>query len=135
MSPTWGLEKRSPIRLTSTRWPTWSVGTIDSLGIRYGLTRKAWMPRASPRATATIRTSSRSEPDAEWPPLVATGCLGLVGRRVGGRLGGLGPCGLGGLRGLGLGERLLVDGLARHLGVLRRGRRGRLGRRVVEQPR
>src|SRR5665809_117216 len=27
-----------------------------------GLTRKAWMPSASPRATATITTSSRNEP-------------------------------------------------------------------------
>ena len=34
MSPTSGFPKRSPIRLTSTRWPTSSVGTIDSLGIR-----------------------------------------------------------------------------------------------------
>ena len=42
------------MRLTSTRWPTCSVGTIDSLGIRYGLTRNAWMPSASPSATATI---------------------------------------------------------------------------------
>src|SRR5919206_32666 len=30
------------------------------------------MPRARPSATATIRTSSRSEPDAEWPRLAAT---------------------------------------------------------------
>ena len=61
------------MRLTSTRWPTCSVGTIDSLGIRYGLTRKAWMPSASPSATATIRTSSSSEPEADDDPfLVAT---------------------------------------------------------------
>ena len=59
------------MRLTSTRWPTWSVGTIDSLGMRYGLTRKAWMPSASPSATATMTTSSRSEPPADFC-LVAT---------------------------------------------------------------
>jgi hypothetical protein len=33
-SPTFGSLKRAPMRLTSTRWPTWSVGTIDSDGIR-----------------------------------------------------------------------------------------------------
>ena len=61
-SPTSGSEKRAPMRLTSTRWPISSVGTIDSDGILYGLIRNAWMPSASPSATATIRTSSRSEP-------------------------------------------------------------------------
>jgi hypothetical protein len=30
--------------------------------MRNGFTRKAWMPRASPSATATIVTSSISEP-------------------------------------------------------------------------
>src|SRR5689334_21517281 len=93
MSPTCGEEKRLPMRLTSTRWPTWSVGTIDSLGIRYGFTKKAWMPSARPSATATIRTSSRSEPDAvDDPFLVATGLLvRLVGRGSGLGLGrGLG---------------------------------------------
>src|SRR3954447_23515326 len=66
-SPTCGSVKREPMRSTSTRWPTSSVGTIDSDGIRYGLTRNAWIPSASPSATATIRTSSRSEPDADEP--------------------------------------------------------------------
>ena len=62
------------MRLTSTRWPICSVGTIDSDGIRYGLTRNAWMPRASPSATTTIRTSSSSEPPVEVVlGLVATG--------------------------------------------------------------
>src|SRR4051794_24195412 len=37
MSPTSGLEKREPMRLTRTRWPTSSVGSIDSLGMRDGL--------------------------------------------------------------------------------------------------
>src|SRR5215472_16949014 len=101
---------------------------MDSLGIRYGLTRKAWMPSASPSATATISTSSSSEPEADADPfLVATGLLGLLfgrGRRL-----GLSGRGLG-LRDLGLGERLLVDGLARHLGVHGR---GRSGGRVVQQ--
>ena len=73
------------MRLTSTRWPTCSVGTIDSLGIRYGLTRKAWMPSASPSATATIRTSSSSEPDVDvffFAALVRHSALAVaVGRR------------------------------------------------------
>jgi hypothetical protein len=43
-----------------------SVGTIDSLGILKGLTRNAWMPSASPSATATIVTSSMSEPAAPF---------------------------------------------------------------------
>ena len=50
------------IRSTSTRWPTSSVGSIDSLGMRNGLTTKAWIASASPSATATIVTSSMSEP-------------------------------------------------------------------------
>src|SRR5262245_26802309 len=52
------------MRLTSTRWPISSVGTIDSLGMRYGLTRNAWIPSASPSATATMSTSSSREPEA-----------------------------------------------------------------------
>src|SRR3954470_17485952 len=89
-SPTLGSVNRSPMRLTSTRWPTSSVGSIDSLGIRYGLTRKAWIPSASPRATTTIITSSRRELDADLA-LVVTRLLG-VGRRL--------------VAGLGLGLRL-----------------------------
>ena len=126
MSPTSGSPKRAPMRLTSTRWPTSSVGTIDSDGIRYGLTRKAWMPSASPSATTTIMTSSSSEPEAEDP----RSTLGLV---FGGRgLGGLGLLGddrlVAGDIGcrLGLGERLLVDRAARHLVVGGRGSRGGL---------
>jgi len=42
-------------------WPTSSVGSIDWLGIRNGLTRNAWMTSARPRAIATIVTSSMSE--------------------------------------------------------------------------
>src|SRR3954451_20465763 len=128
-SPTCGEEKRAPMRFTSTRWPTFRVGTIDSLGIRYGLTRNAWMPRARPRATATMRTSSSSEPDAvDDPFLVATGLLvRFIGR--GGGLGrGLGLHSLGGLGGLR--QRLLVHGVAGNLGVRVR---GRLGGGVVEQ--
>src|SRR3954470_130842 len=131
MSPTWGLEKRSPIRFTRTRWPTCRVGTIDSDGIRYGLTRKAWMPRASPRATATIRTSSMSDPevDEDDPFFAATPLYSLAGLLVtaGRRLGVGGRLRLGNL---GSGQRLLVDGLAGDLGV---GRCGGFGRRVVEQ--
>ena len=70
-----GSLKRLPSRLTSTRWPTFSVGTIDSLGIRYGLTRNAWMPSASPSATATMTTSSTS-----WPPAVFS-ALAFFSRR------------------------------------------------------
>src|SRR3954451_7477863 len=46
MSPILGSLNRWPMGLTSTRWPIWSVGPIDSLGIRYGLTRNAWIPSA-----------------------------------------------------------------------------------------
>ena len=95
------------MRLTSTRWPTSSVGTIDSDGILYGLIRNAWMPSASPSATATIRTSSRSEPEADEPLVKGSG-LGVVAGLVGGRLGGVR------LRG-GVFQRLRVDGLAGHL--------------------
>src|SRR5215210_8960189 len=78
------------------------------------------MPSASPSATATIRTSSSSEPEADEP-------LGNSGRGVVGATGGR----LRGVRLGGLVERLRVDGLARDLGV--RGRRG-LGRGIVQQP-
>src|ERR1700755_2543643 len=88
MSPTCGAEKRAPMRLTSTRWPTCSVGTIDSLGIRYGLTRNAWMPSARARAPATHIPSSSSEPEADDAPFLAATSL-LPGLLVtgGGRLG------------------------------------------------
>src|SRR5436305_71988 len=49
------------MRSTRTRWPTFSVGTIDGLGMRNGLTRKAWIPIASPSATAMITTNSTTE--------------------------------------------------------------------------
>src|SRR3954447_23372742 len=84
-------------RQTRTRWPIWSVGTIDSLGIRNGLTRNAWMPRARPSATATIVTSSTSELCCFFSLLPATGpgpVLGAllvvvgVARLIRGRLGG-----------------------------------------------
>src|SRR3954462_9667213 len=119
------------------------------------------MPSASASATTTIRTSSSSELDADdflpskglfrvaftgglGPALGGGGLLGgrslLGGRRLGrrvcvrrrGRLGSV--CvrrrgRLGSVRGLL--ERLLVDGLARHLVV---GRRGGLGGGIVQQP-
>ena len=44
MSPTLGFEIS---RLARMRWPILSVGTIDGLGIRYGLTMNAWMRSAS----------------------------------------------------------------------------------------
>src|SRR3954471_814842 len=85
------------------------------------------MPRARPRATATIRTSSSSEPEADDDPfLVATGLPGLL--VTGG--GGLDVRRRLRVHSLGLFERLLVHRVARDLGV--RGRGG-LGRRVVQQ--
>ena len=66
------IRERKLTRSTRTRWPISSVGTIDSLGIRNGLTRKAWMPSASPSATATIMTSSRREPPALFCLIPAT---------------------------------------------------------------
>src|SRR4051812_2448267 len=67
-SPTSGLVKRSPIRLTSTRWPTWSVGTIDSDGMRYGFTRKGWMGSAGPRGTPTINHPPAGGPQGRDDP-------------------------------------------------------------------
>src|SRR3954447_1777168 len=64
-SPTDGSPKRLPSRLTSTRWPMSSVGSREADGIRYGLTRNAWMNSARPIATATIITSSTNEPRPE----------------------------------------------------------------------
>ncbi len=81
MLPRFGSVNRKLTRSTSTRWPISSVGTIDSLGIRNGLTRNAWIPSASPRATATIETSSRREPPALFCliPATAMGRSGLTG--------------------------------------------------------
>src|SRR3954469_22411545 len=87
------------------------------------------MPRARPRATATIMISSSREPDADDDPfLVATplyslACLLVTGGR---RLSVRGRRGVGDLGG---GERLLVDRLTGHFGV---GRSRRLRRRVVQ---
>src|SRR4051812_13178620 len=121
-SPTPGSEKRAPMRLTRTRWPICSVGTIDSDGILYGLMRKAWMPSASPSATATMSTSSSSEPEADEP--FFTSVAGVIGA-LGGRRGGARPGG-------GLSRRRRVAGLAGALGA--RGG-GRLGGGIGEQPR
>src|SRR5918997_1258092 len=125
-SPISGSLKRFPMRLTRIRCPSTSVGTIEGDGIRYGLTRKAWMPSARPNATATMSTSSSRELDAEdfFFTLLADvgGLLGLGGRRVLVDLGDVG-------RRLGLGKGLRVDGLARHLGARRR--RGLGGRSVL----
>src|SRR3954465_6610347 len=84
--------------------------------------RKAWMPSARPSATATMRTSSSSEPEAD--EALGTSGRGVVGALGGGRRGGV--------QLVGLVERLRVDRLARHLGVRRR---GGLGRGIVQQPR
>jgi hypothetical protein len=45
----------------STRCPTSRVGTIDGLGIRYGLTMNAWIRSARPTAIAIVTTSSISD--------------------------------------------------------------------------
>src|SRR5829696_6182263 len=58
MSPRPGLANLVVTRSTSTRWPTASVGTIDSLGMRNGLTRNAWIPSARAIATTTIEIVS-----------------------------------------------------------------------------
>src|SRR5437588_10213100 len=58
MSPMLGF---SISRLARIRWPMCSVGSIDPLGIRYGLTTNAWIRSASPTATATVITSSISD--------------------------------------------------------------------------
>src|SRR5215218_4115838 len=76
-SPTSGSLKRLPRRLTSTRWPTSSVGTIDALGIRYGLIRNAWMASASPSATTTMTTGSMNELPVDFP-LLAPPAAGLI---------------------------------------------------------
>ena len=58
-SPSFGSPPmRCEKRLTRIRWPVSSVGTIDSDGIRYGLTANAWIVSAKNSATATIKTSS-----------------------------------------------------------------------------
>src|SRR3954447_26856496 len=134
-SPTSGSEKRAPMRLTSTRWPISSVGTIDSLGILYGLMRRAWLRSGRPSATATMRTSSSSEPEAD--EALGTSGRGVVGALGGGRPGGVRPRGLvqrpaGDPPAPHLVERLRVARLARHLGVRRR---GGLGRGIVQEPR
>src|SRR4051794_24655747 len=124
ISPMCGLLKRLPSRLTSTRWPTLSVGTIDSLGIRYGLTRKAWIARARPRATTTMTMSSTNELPADLSFFLASPVGGLtlrlvgvgVGRGLAGRgsLGGgrlargLGGRGVGSLDALGLADDLVL---------------------------
>src|SRR5947209_8321299 len=65
MSPTLGWLIS---RLVSTRWPIFSVGIIEPLGMRYGLTTKAWMSSASATATATVITSSTSDLTGDREP-------------------------------------------------------------------
>src|ERR1700733_6676960 len=55
MSPTLGW---LIIRLARIRCPIASVGSIDPLGILYGLTMNAWTRKATATATATVATSS-----------------------------------------------------------------------------
>src|SRR5665648_216643 len=58
MSPRSGCEKRQEMRSTSTRSPTSSVSSMDAEGMRYGLTRKAWMSNATATATTASTTYS-----------------------------------------------------------------------------
>src|SRR3954451_24393320 len=86
------------------------------------------MPSASPRATATIRTSSSSEPEADDDPFLAATGLARLLVTGGGRLDVRGRLRVGRL---GLFQRLRVHRVAGHL-LVRGG--GSLGRRVVQQP-
>src|SRR5665647_2625726 len=58
MSPRSGCEKRQETRSTSTRSPISSVSSMDAEGMRYGLTRKAWMSSATATATTASTTYS-----------------------------------------------------------------------------
>src|SRR3954452_7085191 len=91
------------------------------------------MASARPRATATVSTSSISEPEVEDDPFLVVFATSrysrLAGLLVTARR-GLGVGGRLGLGGSGRREGVLVQGLAGALGV---GRGGRLGRRVVQQ--
>src|SRR4051794_4195444 len=75
------------------------------------------MPSARPKATATIRTSSSSEPEADDDPFLAATGLARLLVTGGGRLDVRGRLRVGRL---GLFERLRVHRVARHL-VVRRG--------------
>ena len=54
-----GSENRHEMRSTSTRSPISSVFSMDSEGMRYGLTRNAWMSSATAMATTASTTYSR----------------------------------------------------------------------------
>src|SRR5215218_7295034 len=94
------------------------------------------MASANPSATTTIMISSSSEPDADegrFKLVFVIGSRGLAGL---GLLDRGGPFAAGGAGGFGLGQRPLIDCLARHLGVGgRSGRRGLLRRGIVQQAR
>lgn len=49
------------MRLTSSRWWGTSVGSIEPVGILYGLTTQAWIAIASPTATSTVAISPASD--------------------------------------------------------------------------
>ena len=101
------------------------------------------MPSASPSATTTIMTSSSSEPEAERlrllhatrarrrrPPASGASASSAAAALVAGSAPRLAASAR-----LGLGERLLVDRVARHLVVGGRGGRGLLRRGIVQQTR
>ena len=68
-----GSENRHEMRSTSTRSPMRSVFSMDSEGMRYGLTRNAWMSSATAIATTASTTYSRMVRLVEvfLPPLPA----------------------------------------------------------------
>ena len=73
--PRCGSLNRYQKRATSTRSPTIRVFSIDSDGIRYGLTTNHCTRYAAANASATTTTSSthgpsteRTEPNTPWPP-------------------------------------------------------------------
>ena len=77
-----GSENRHEMRSTSTRSPIRSVFSMDSEGMRYGLTRNAWMSSATAMATTASTTYSRMVRPVEvfLPPLPLLGVrvLGAV---------------------------------------------------------
>ena len=76
-----GSEKRHEMRSTSTRSPISRVSSMDSEGMRYGLTRNAWMSSATAMATTASTTYSRMVRPVEafLPPLPGSAsCVSFI---------------------------------------------------------
>ena len=62
---------------TSTRWPTATVGAIESLGIRYECTNHAWTAKASQSQMTTVtlggRLPARTGADRQRVPMRSGG--------------------------------------------------------------